>query len=618
MSNACRDRRLGKRLAVAAGCAAWLVAAPSEAGVVVVSNRTTNPVVVTAVLDGGLPQQLALPPGDCRPMFAKSQALVRLPGEGVDNEYDLSPDCAYYIGANPGDDKLSLGAIGLGETPGRRWPEANGAEPLPVAPLTPGIGVERGVITVKLLVDDDELRVRQVWEPALRRRLDEASDIMAAHGGVRLQVIAVDTWESDDRQTDFERSLAEFEKEVLPAPAQVAIGFSSQYMIAEGRVHMGGTRGALHSHILLKERARNVMDTERMEFLVHELGHFQGASHSPEPESVMHPVVGSGRQRRRGVRIQFDPVNTLLVSLLGEEIRQRGVRKLDDLSPGAKRRMGEIYAALRDALPDDPSTGNYLRRIAAAATGPLVEDAQRVLQQVVTLARAQKQLRDRAALGSVGAAGPAPLEGDELLEHYVRQAAVAAQQARPENARLAFVLGLGIALDDTGTLRNLPLTSVLATHLEDEQQFAERLSTLGTPTMLGRNDLTKHFFVSAHLVALLGSQPARGAGMAKELLDADGGSGFSFRDMAANRAGIVFAHAVLSGKVPLDAVAERFTVAAYMPAVEDLRESMQAEEFFRDFGGVADERLTAELARIEQRIAELPVYQNAAASPAGK
>jgi hypothetical protein len=475
---------------------------------------------------------------------------------------------------------------------------------------------ERGVITVKLLVDDDEMRLQRVWEPALRQRLAEASEIMALHGGVRLKVVAVDTWDSDDRELDFSRSLAEFEREVLPAPAQVAIGFSSQYVIAEGRVHMGGTRGALHSHIMIKERARSVLDTERLEFLVHELGHFQGATHSPEPDSAMHPVVGSGRQRRRGARIQFDPVNTLLISLLGEEIRERGVRKFADMTPATQRRMGEIYAALREAMPEDPSTNNYLRRLAAAAVGPLIEDTRQVLAQVVHAASMQKTLRDHAVGGNAANVGARALEGDALLEHYVRQAASAARRVRPENGSRALVLGLGLALDDTGTLRELPVASALAMSVEDDGAFADRLLVLGSPTMRGRGDLAKHFFVSAHLVALLGSQPARAAGMAKEMLDADGGSGFSFRDMAANRAGIVFAHAVLSGRLSLDAVADGFTVNAYLPPVEDLREEMQAAEFFRDFGGVGDARLTSELTRIEQRILAIPVYQNLGAAGA--
>jgi hypothetical protein len=415
----------------------------------------------------------------------------------------------------------------------------------PVAMAAPG------VITVKILVDDDELRLQRVWEPAIRKRLADASAILEAHCGVQLRVVAVGEWDSDDIEIDFHASLAEFEREVRPAPAQVAIGFSSQYAIAQGRVHMGGTRGPLHTHIILKERARNVRDTERLELLVHELGHFMGASHSPEPRSVMRPVLGEGQQRLLSARIQFDPVNTLLMSLLAEEIRERGLRNLSDVSAPTRRRMAEIYAALNPSLPDDPATSHYLRLIAAAGARPVIDDTRHILGQIVRVAKVHRLLRERAA--EEGAATPdvdVP-KGDQLLEFYVRQAALAAKQVRRDTAPQALLLALGIALDDEGALRKLPVAGSIAAHLEGE---------------------TPH-----------------------------GGSGFSFRDMAANRAGIVFAHALLSGRLSIDDVAKRFTVDAFLPPVDDLRDDMGAAELYRDFGGVGDERLTSELSRIPPR-----------------
>jgi hypothetical protein len=168
---------------------------------------------------------------------------------------------------------------------------------------------------------------------------------------------------------------------------------------------------------------------------------------------------------------------------------------------------------------------------------------------------------------------------------------------------------LGVAMDEAGTLRKLPVASGVAPHIEGEHQRAQRVAAIGDPTMRGREDLAKHFFISAHLVALSGSQTARSAGLIKELVDAHGTSGFSFADMAANRAGIVFANAVLTGRVTLDDLAQRFTVDAFLPPVEDLQEQLGAKEFTEAFGGIGDARLTAELNRIEGRIQGLPVYQ---------
>jgi hypothetical protein len=509
---------------------------------------------------------------------------------GKDREIVLDPDCAYYVGANGGG--LALQKIGLGETPGRVW-----------QPLSPGAIELRdaGVIAVKILVDDDEVRPRPVWERAIRERIAKASDVLKAHCGVTLRIAAVDVWDSDDLQTDFSQSMDEFEREVLPAPAQVAIGFSSQYVIAKGRFHMGGTRGPLHSHIILKERSRNVLETERLELLVHELGHLLAASHSPEPGSVMRPVLTGALQRAAGAQVQFDPPNTLLLALMGQEIRLRRVRQFSEVMPETRRRMREIYTALEPTLPDDPAAAQYQRLVAAAGARPLVDDARKVLQQIVRVANVQKKLNQQAAT---------PVTDDYLLQLYVRQAALAAKQVRRENGPRAFVLALGVAMDDAGALRKLPIASGVIPHIEGELEQPGRIAAIGKPSMRGRPDLAKHFFISAHLVALSGSETARSAGLVKELVDAHGASGFSFADMAANRAGIVFANAVLTGRLKLEDIAQRFTVDAFLPPVEDLQEQLNAKEFSEAFGGIGDARLAAELKRIEARIAALPVYQS--------
>jgi hypothetical protein len=363
---------------------------------------------------------------------------------------------------------------------------------------------------------------------------------------------------------------------------------------------MGGTRGPLHSHVLIKERARNVLETEKLELLVHELGHLSGASHSPEPESVMRPVLTGGLQRRAGAQVQFDPVNTLLISLLGDEIR-RGVRKLADCSPDTRRRLREVYAALEPTMPDDPATGHYLQLVRAAEAIPLLQDTRKVLLEIVRVAGVEKQRL--AATPALGAD-----QGDRLLEFYVRQAARAAKLVRRENGPRAFALAIGFALDDQGLLASLPIAGTIAQQLESQQERRERVDVLGMPTMRRRNDLAKHFFVSVHLTALAGSEAARTAGLAKELRDAQGGSGFSFRDLMADRAGVMFANAVLTGRLSLDEVAADFTVDAYLPALDDLREDMDAAAFAESFGGIADPRFLAEVSLIDGRIMGLPAY----------
>ena len=584
---------------------AWsCVVASALADVVVVANRTAEPIEFNARIDDGSFRKVKLTPGDSVPLFATSGVHVRtLDGNFTSSEQSLAPNTAHAFTPSAAGGAPTLMPLKLGESMEPSWP-AVATSPLELP--------ESNVITVKVVVDDDEVRQRRVWEPVIRERIDKVSAAMEAHCGMKLRVVAFEEWDSDDNQRDFFQTLGEFEREVLPAPADVAIAFSSQYDIATGRVHLGGTRQPLHSHILLKERSRNVLEPERTELLAHELGHYLGAAHSPEPKSVMRPVIGQGVQRVAGATLMYDAPNTLLMSLLAEELRQRRIKDIGALTPETRRRMQEIYAAINPTLPNDPAASQYVQIMGAAGARPLVEDTTKILQQIVRVAQLKKKLVQEAK-------DAPPPTGDELLELYVRQAALAAKQVRRENAVRAFILALGIALDDTDSLRKLPIASAAIESIEPEARRVERhaaFADMPTPTMHGRADLAKHFLVSAHLVGLLGSEPARGAGVVKEMLDSNGGSGFSFADMAANRAGIAFAVAVLKDRLTLDDVARTFTVESFMPPIDGLREGLQAPEFAAAFGGVGDQRLQAELGRIEASISALPVYQRPATESA--
>lgn len=568
--------------------------APVRADVAVLSNRTDEPIRVTTIPAGSALRMVTIAPQESRPIRFDVATRVRVREMGEVYDWDIEHGAAYYFARQLDTGKLALQELGLGRHRLRRGPQDESLPSLPNA----------GVIPVKLFVDDDERTHRTVWEPLLKNRLAEASDVIFAHCGIRFRIVAIETWDSSPEQKDFNRTLKEFEREVDPAPGRVAIGFTSQYRIEKGRYHLGGTRGPLHTHILLKERAANVLESERLELLVHELGHHLGASHSPEPNSVMRPVLTGGQQRAAEATIKFDPVNTLLMSLVGEEIRHKRVVKISDLSMETRRRLDAIYAALEPALPNDPAANGLRRLVRSAGTTPLVKDVRRVLDHLVRVGELNARLAQAKAEGTLTGSRQ-PVSGDELLELYVRQAALAAKRVRREHSQQAFLLALGIALDDSETLAALPVSGKLLSRVEDFRQRRQRVAAIGNPTMYKRGDLPKHFFVSAHLVTLLGSQAARGAGLAKEMLDAQGGTGFSFADMAANRAGIVFATAILNKQVSLDTIARSFTVERFLPKIDDLAEGLAQKDFVETFGGVNDPRFAAEMNRIERRVTAL-------------
>ena len=172
------------------------------------------------------------------------------------------------------------------------------------------------------------------------------------------------------------------------------------------------------------------------------------------------------------------------------------------------------------------------------------------------------------------------------------------------------LLALGIFMDDTSTLRAAPGIGNFIRSVESEEQREMRLESIGKPTMRERTDLTKHFFVSAHLVVVGGKQATLGAGLAKEMLDSRGGTGFSFVDMAANRAGIVFAERVLAGDLSLVELSRRFHVDDYLPTLRGLEEGLMTADLNKNYGGKGQPTLDEILAQIEERVQNLPAYDN--------
>lgn len=225
-------------------------------------------------------------------------------------------------------------------------------------------GSTRGqTIYVKILVDEEEPTKERVWRQRLGARLEKASDIISRYCSLRFAASSYGTWDSEDGVEDLGQSLREFEREARPSPAQIAIGFSSQYRFARGRHALGGIRGPLHSHILIREGATAVHETERVEVLLHELGHFLGAAHSVSPGSVMRPVMGDGLARSKRFQIHFDPDNARVIRLVAAEVRDRRVRRFAHLSSETKRRMRVHYESLLAAAPTDPTARKYIKLI---------------------------------------------------------------------------------------------------------------------------------------------------------------------------------------------------------------------------------------------------------------
>ncbi|MFO1418443.1 MAG: hypothetical protein U1E83_07200 [Methylotetracoccus sp.] len=128
-----------------------------------------------------------------------------------------------------------------------------------------------------------------------------------------------------------------------------------------------------------------------------------------------------------------------------------------------------------------------------------------------------------------------------------------------------------------------------------------------------RADTAQHFVTSAALVVSGTRTLADVVGLAKELNDTHSGTGFSFTDLAADRAGANFGKfAISSDQAALrlqTQLANSADESLFMPSMKDLPENMPGEEFERRFGSVESPEF-GELRRvIEERVAACPIYR---------
>ncbi len=128
-------------------------------------------------------------------------------------------------------------------------------------------------------------------------------------------------------------------------------------------------------------------------------------------------------------------------------------------------------------------------------------------------------------------------------------------------------------------------------------------------TLHGRRDLAEHFVLSAALSINGGSQLANAIGLFKEEEDAGKGSGFSFTDLAANRAGVQLGERATGDSAARvrQQLASARSDADLLPDFRDLPEFMLQAEFDRRFGPVDSARYQQVIDTIDARLAAHPL-----------
>ena len=163
----------------------------------------------------------------------------------------------------------------------------------------------------------------------------------------------------------------------------------------------------------------------------------------------------------------------------------------------------------------------------------------------------------------------------------------------------AAILTLALLLGDTRIRYMVGITS-RDPYPHFKPEFADE-ALLG-----GRRDLARHFLVSAAIAVLASTSVSDAAGLLKEQFDAaEGGSGFSFADVAADRAGARFAERCVNPQsaraVQADFLQEIVT-GDLLPSLDGLPEDLREAQFASAYGSLQSEQFQQMLRQIDRRL----------------
>jgi hypothetical protein len=203
------------------------------------------------------------------------------------------------------------------------------------------------------------------------------------------------------------------------------------------------------------------------------------------------------------------------------------------------------------------------------------------------------------------------------IAHYLDHAGwLASMSGRPTQPMVTMLRDIAAEAEQRTRLGGDPLAESraailgLAIYATGRGELAARMLGVAVParptvpvTLLGREDLAQHWLVSAALTLEADARTADAIGVFKEVLDARGGSGFSFADLAADRAGVRFGEAARTDPRRWQARLATITREAdLMPRIDALPEALREPEFLRRFRARDNEAWARMQAEIERRI----------------
>lgn len=131
-------------------------------------------------------------------------------------------------------------------------------------------------------------------------------------------------------------------------------------------------------------------------------------------------------------------------------------------------------------------------------------------------------------------------------------------------------------------------------------------------TLQGRNDLQKHFIYSMAIQLFSTENASDALGEFKEFLDTNaGGSGFSFADLQADRAGTRLALIVTRSEYHAEqsqSLLANITDELLLPSIDGLHEGLNEDSFDEKYKNIQSKDYESALVDIDNRLKTLPIY----------
>ena len=146
------------------------------------------------------------------------------------------------------------------------------------------------------------------------------------------------------------------------------------------------------------------------------------------------------------------------------------------------------------------------------------------------------------------------------------------------------------------------------------KQVLQRLKLQMSVTLRNRVDIQKHFIYSIALQLFGSSNASDAIGELKEFLDSNkGGSGFSFADLMADRAGtrlaMISTQSNESALLVQNYLTQTNSESAIIPTLAKLPEGVSQQAFIKYYQNIQSKKYIAMLNHIDEQLLQIPLYR---------